>query len=83
MAKCELHPAYGVISFRCSCGNVLKTRSTLNAQETGDADMQIEVCSKCHPFYTGGHKLIDTAGRIDRFEKKYKHTTASKSVDTK
>ncbi len=63
--KPEIHPAYSEITVTCSCGNSFQTRSTL-----GDA-LNVEVCSQCHPFYTGKQKMLDTAGRVDRFRKKY------------
>lgn len=61
----EIHPTYADINVTCSCGNKFKTRSTLCE------DLTIEVCSNCHPFYTGKQKLVDTAGRIDKFRRKY------------
>lgn len=63
--KAEIHPAYGDISVTCSCGNTFNTRST------SGKDITIEVCSQCHPFYTGKQKLVDTAGRVDKFRQKY------------
>jgi large subunit ribosomal protein L31 len=63
--KAKIHPAYGDISVTCSCGNIFKTRSTVGK------DLQIEICSKCHPFYTGKQKIIDTAGRVDKFRRRY------------
>ena len=63
--KAEIHPAYGEITVTCSCGNEFKTQSTL-----GD-DLHLEVCSQCHPFYTGKQKILDTAGRVDKFRRKY------------
>lgn len=60
-----IHPTYGPASIRCACGNVIETRST----QTGT--IQVEICSACHPFFTGQQKLIDTAGRIERFKKKF------------
>ena len=63
--KASIHPEYGEISVSCSCGNVFKTRSTLGK------DLQVDVCSNCHPFYTGKQKIVDTAGRVDKFRKKY------------
>jgi len=62
--KAKIHPKYTESTFTCSCGNVIKTRSTI-----GDA--HIEICNECHPFYTGKQKLVDTAGRVDRFLKRY------------
>ncbi|MDH5191002.1 MAG: 50S ribosomal protein L31 [Gammaproteobacteria bacterium] len=63
--KPEIHPAYEDISVTCSCGNVFQTRSTLGKE------LHIDVCSQCHPFYTGKQKIVDTAGRVDKFRKKY------------
>ena len=63
--KPEIHPNYTDMAVICACGNTFKTRSTM-----GD-ELQIEICSECHPFFTGKQKLIDTAGRVDRFNKRY------------
>ncbi len=63
--KQGIHPEYNVITVSCSCGSVFETRST------SGKNLQLEVCSKCHPFYTGKQKIIDTAGRVDRFQQKY------------
>ena len=63
--KAEIHPAYAEITVTCSCGSEFQTRSTL-ADE-----LHIEVCSSCHPFYTGKQKILDTAGRVDKFRRKY------------
>ena len=63
--KSGIHPDYKAINVTCSCGNTFETRSTLGK------DLQIEVCSNCHPFYTGKQKIVDTGGRVDRFRKKY------------
>ena len=63
--KQGIHPAYQDITVRCDCGNTFATRSTLTEE------IHTEICSACHPFYTGKQKLIDTAGRIERFRKKY------------
>jgi large subunit ribosomal protein L31 len=62
--KEKIHPRYEVTNFNCSCGNVITTRSTMK-------DSHIEICNQCHPFYTGKQKLIDSAGRVDRFRKRY------------
>jgi len=64
--KADIHPEYKEVNVACSCGASFKTKSTLGKEE-----LQIEVCSKCHPFFTGKQKLVDTAGRIDKFQKKY------------
>lgn len=63
--KADIHPDYQEITVTCSCGNVFKTRSTLNKS------LNIEVCSQCHPFYTGKQKIVDTAGRVEKFRQKY------------
>jgi len=65
--KADIHPAYKEIKVTCSCGNTFETRSTLDQEE-----LSIEVCSACHPFYTGKQKIVDTAGRVDKFRRKYR-----------
>ncbi len=62
--KAKIHPDYFQTSIKCACGNVLETGSTKK-------DIRVEICSKCHPFFTGKQKLVDTAGRIERFRRKY------------
>ena len=62
--KKGIHPKYEETTITCVCGNVLNTRSTVK-------DIQVEICSNCHPFFTGKQKLVDTAGRVERFKKKY------------
>ena len=64
--KADIHPQYNEITVTCSCGNTFNTRSTIS-----DKDLQVEVCSSCHPFYTGKQKIVDTAGRVDRFKQKF------------
>ena len=63
--KDSIHPEYKDITVTCTCGNTFLTRSTLGH------DLNVEVCSSCHPFYTGKQKIVDTAGRVDKFRKKY------------
>ena len=63
--KAGIHPEYKVITVTCTCGNKFETRSTIGQ------DLQVEVCSNCHPFYTGKQKIVDTGGRVDKFRKKY------------
>ncbi len=63
--KKGIHPEYNDITATCSCGNVIKTRSTL------DHDISLDVCSACHPFYTGKQKMIDTGGRVDKFRQRF------------
>ena len=64
--KPEIHPEYKELAVTCSCGNKFTTRSTF-----AEADLHLEVCSQCHPFYTGQQKILDTAGRVDKFRRKY------------
>ena len=63
--KKEIHPEYSELKVTCSCGNSFMTKSTLGE------DLSIEVCSACHPFYTGQQKIVDTAGRVDKFRKRF------------
>ena len=62
--KEKIHPKYFDTTVSCACGNVIKTRSTVK-------DLKVEICSNCHPFFTGRQKLVDTAGRIERYRRKY------------
>jgi large subunit ribosomal protein L31 len=62
--KDGIHPKYQLTKISCACGNIIETRSTVK-------DIKTEICSSCHPFFTGKQKLVDTAGRIERFRKKY------------
>ena len=64
--QAEIHPSYDEVKVTCSCGNVFATRSTI-----GKPQIHVEVCSSCHPFYTGKQKMMDTAGRVERFRQKY------------
>lgn len=63
--RADIHPNYQTIKATCSCGHVVETRSTLSE------DIHLDVCSNCHPFYTGKQKVMDTGGRIDRFNKRF------------
>lgn len=63
--KSDIHPQYDAIKVTCSCGNSFETRSTVGH------DLQVEVCSKCHPFYTGKQRVADVGGRVDKFRKRY------------
>jgi large subunit ribosomal protein L31 len=65
----DIHPEYPSATIACACGNTFQTRSTRG-------DFQVDVCSACHPFYTGTQKLLDTAGRVDRFRKRYQAKTS-------
>ena len=62
--KTDIHPEYAEATVRCSCGNTFTTRST-------KPDLHVELCNVCHPFYTGRQKLVDTGGRVERFERRY------------
>ena len=63
--KSDIHPEYEMTAIACACGAAIQTRSTKK-------NIHIEICSKCHPFFTGDKKFVDTAGRIERFKKRYK-----------
>ena len=63
--KAEIHPQYKEAIISCACGNIINTRSTV-------AKIHVDICSSCHPFFTGEKKFVDTAGRIEKFEKRYK-----------
>ena len=71
--KADIHPNYVVTEVRCSCGNTFTTRSTKGGE------LHVELCSECHPFYTGKQKLVDSGGRIDRFERRYGRRKKSSS----
>jgi len=74
--RADIHPEYVVATVKCSCGNTFETRST-------KASLSSELCSECHPFYTGKQKLVDTGGRIDRFERRYgKRRKSEGAADT-
>ncbi len=62
--KSDIHPEYHEVEVRCACGNTFKTRST-------KPELRLEICSVCHPFYTGKQKLVDTAGMVEKFERRY------------
>jgi large subunit ribosomal protein L31 len=72
--KENVHPNYPASRVNCACGNTFVTRSTRG-------DMQVDVCAKCHPFYTGTQKLMDTAGRVDRFRKRYEKKGAAPKAE--
>jgi large subunit ribosomal protein L31 len=73
MPKTGIHPAYETINVKCACGTTFETRSTHKG------DIVVEICSACHPFFTGKQKLVDTAGRIERFRRKFAATDAKKA----
>jgi large subunit ribosomal protein L31 len=64
IVKADLHPKYNKLMAKCACGNEFETRSTA-------ASIHVEVCAQCHPYFTGKQRLVDTAGRVDRFRRKY------------
>ena len=78
--KKDIHPTYHEVTVVCACGNTFKTRSTYKSDV-----LHLEICSNCHPFFTGKQKLIDTAGRVERFQRKYAEfrKAAAKSEESK
>jgi len=74
--KPGIHPEYVEITVTCACGETFKTRSTKKG------DLHVEICSACHPFFTGKQKLVDTAGRVDRFNKRYGKKPAAEGAAT-
>ena len=71
--KKDIHPEYGAATIRCGCGNSWETRAT-------KSDMRIEVCSECHPFFTGEQRIVDTAGRVERFRRRFNLSEESGST---
>jgi large subunit ribosomal protein L31 len=69
--KADIHPNYAVATVHCACGNTFQTRSTKK-------DVHVEICSQCHPYFTGKQKLMDTAGRVERFRQRYATADAAK-----
>ena len=76
--KASIHPKYEMVNVRCACGETFTTRSTKGGE------IRLEICSKCHPFFTGKQKLVDSAGRVERFKQKYgdRVSTGKKSSTT-
>jgi large subunit ribosomal protein L31 len=72
--KKDIHPKYNVIQVKCACGNVFETRSTVK-------EIHVEICSACHPFFTGKQKLVDTAGRVEKYMKKWNIEKDKKAKD--
>lgn len=72
--KAEIHPEYFATTIRCACGHEVQTHSTVK-------ELHVEICSNCHPFYTGKQKLVDTAGRIEKFNRKYARNKAPESAN--
>ena len=68
-----IHPNYQAAKIVCACGSIIETRSTR-------PEIHVELCSSCHPFYTGKQKIVDTAGRVERFKQKYARTTGAKAA---
>jgi large subunit ribosomal protein L31 len=73
MPKEKIHPNYAAVKVLCACGNSFETRSTHKG------DIHVEICSVCHPFYTGKQRLVDTAGRVERFRRKYAKSDGAKA----
>jgi len=74
--KAGIHPEYHEVMVSCACGNTFKTRSTYKG------DIRLEICSACHPYFTGKMKFVDTAGRIERFQRKYGQTATQPATKT-
>jgi large subunit ribosomal protein L31 len=74
--KQDIHPEYVVATVHCSCGNTFTTRSTRS-------ELRVEICSNCHPFYTGKQKLVDTGGRVERFQRRYAKQQAEQAAAVK
>ncbi len=74
--KDKIHPEYKDVTVRCACGNTFVTRSTAKS-------LQVDICSACHPFYTGKQKYVDTAGRVEKFQKKFGGQYFAKPAETK
>jgi large subunit ribosomal protein L31 len=72
--KQGIHPEYVEATVRCSCGNTFQTRAT-------KSDIHVEICSACHPFYTGKQKLVDTGGRVERFRRRYRQQGAGEAAE--
>jgi large subunit ribosomal protein L31 len=75
--KAGIHPQYEEVNVICACGNQFRTRSTHKG------DIRVEICSNCHPFFTGRQKLVDTEGRVDRFQKKFQKSKALQAENAK
>lgn len=73
--KADIHPSYNKITATCSCGAKFEVYSTLKK------DLHLDICSQCHPFYTGKHKIVDTAGRVERFKARFQRTAAPKKEE--
>ncbi len=74
--KKGIHPAYHDVTVTCACGETFKTRTTLKK-------VRLEICSMCHPFFTGKQKLVDTAGRVERFRRRYKAKSTESGIPAK
>ena len=72
--RVKIHPEYHDVNVVCACGNTFATRSTKK-------DLRVEICSACHPFFTGKQKLVDSAGRVERFEKRYKKQQSAETAN--
>ena len=72
--KTDIHPDYVEATVHCSCGNTFATRST-------KAELNVELCNECHPFFTGKQKLVDSGGRVERFQRRYARTATRKKKD--
>ena len=78
--KAGLHPVYKSVRFKCVCGNIIETRSAIETAPASDGFHHLEICASCHPFFTGKQKLMDKAGRVERFRKRYSKKEAAESA---
>ncbi len=69
--KAGIHPVYKMIKFKCVCGSIIETRSAIESTPASDGYHHLEICASCHPFFTGKQKLMDKAGRVERFRRRY------------
>jgi len=74
--KAEIHPEYHLVTVNCACGNVFQTGSTHKG------DIRVEICSNCHPFFTGKQKLVDSTGRVEKFHRRYGHRKPAAAAET-
>ena len=81
--KAGVHPVYKPVRGKCVCGNIIETRSAIESAAASDGFHHLEICASCHPFFTGKQKLVDRAGRVERFRKRYgkKDEAAAETAD--
>ena len=80
--KAGVHPVYKPVRFKCVCGNIIETRSAIESAAGSDGYHHLEICAACHPFFTGKQKLMDKAGRVERFRKRYSKKDETPAAET-